>query len=283
MASGELLSPSVMGILGEWGLEDKVRQAGQPLERFIICKENGEEYGSCSLLDPSPGFVGISHYALLAILQHSVSFVQRGVSVSSVKGQPSGQLEVGTTGLGPREKVDVLVGADGVASKVRQLVDASRGSGGEMKASFCNMGTVEAIVQRPPSWEGRNDVVEMWGNGKRLSLMPVSRTHLWISGSFHLPNPVQLGAGPLQIGMIFKRAFQDMEGHGVREAINSLDILVFVVFSSRKTVTLSTLTDTPITSSETHTIRHTELGIRVHPCVCVNLASQMSSPAGLLS
>ena len=225
MASGELLSPSVMGILGEWGLEDKVRQAGQPLERFIICKENGEEYGSCSLLDPSPGFVGISHYALLAILQHSVSFVQRGVSVSSVKGQPSGQLEVGTTGLGPREKVDVLVGADGVASKVRQLVDASRGSGGEMKASFCNMGTVEAIVQRPPSWEGRNDVVEMWGNGKRLSLMPVSRTHLWISGSFHLPNPVQLGAGPLQIGMIFKRAFQDMEGHGVREAINSLDIL----------------------------------------------------------
>ena len=209
--------------------------------------------------------------------------------------------------------------------QVRQLVDASRGSGGEMKASFCNMGTVEAIVQRPPSWEGRNDVVEMWfvfplwspstllspqslsgealtgflslslspcggntinicrGNGKRLSLMPVSRTHLWISGSFHLPNPVQLGAGPLQIGMIFKRAFQDMEGHGVREAINSLDILVFVVFSSRKTVTLSTLTDTPITSSETHTIRHTELGIRVHPCVCVNLASQMSSPAGLLS
>jgi len=126
------LQSNAMNALGEIGLAQACLEAGVPVDTITVCAPDGSPVASRPTEryreSPWPGYTGISRAALHAILVEGAT--QAGAQlipdaeVIDVTQDAAGASAV--LGDGQRYSADLLVGADGIHSRVRAIAAADR-------------------------------------------------------------------------------------------------------------------------------------------------------------
>ena len=122
-----------------------------------------------------PAMVAVRRQLLHEILTRAVARakvpVRMGTTVDALNETGSG-VEV-TFSDGTRRGYDLVVGADGIRSKVRALTF------GNIEPQLAGFGSWRAILPRPKALEV---MIWMWGKGKTLGLLPVSDDLVYFAG-----------------------------------------------------------------------------------------------------
>lgn len=71
---------------------------------------------------------------------------------------------------GAEKRFDLVVGADGIRSRVRELTF------GDAALTYAGYTSFRMVVERPAGFAG---ILEMWGRGRRVGLSPVNRDQLY--------------------------------------------------------------------------------------------------------
>ena len=178
MGIGIAVQGATLRALRTIGVLDRCVASGFPYSRLIACDVNGNITGTVtlpSLLGPGyPECVGIMrpilHDILHDALQASGALVRLGVTLTSLK-QTSSAVDVEFTD-GTRGTYDLVVGADGVHSKVREMV-----FGAHIQPEFMEQAVWRAMVERPPEVHGR---YFYFGPRHKAGFNPVSQTEMYI-------------------------------------------------------------------------------------------------------
>jgi 2-polyprenyl-6-methoxyphenol hydroxylase-like FAD-dependent oxidoreductase len=128
VGAGFLLQPSGQEILAELGLLEEVARAAWPIRAFLAESAPGRTLSELRYdrRDPAAHALGIARGRLFTTL-HVAAIdagvrIETGVAVRAARDEADGVVPVGEDGMG-RSWADVLVGADGIHSAVRRIVD----------------------------------------------------------------------------------------------------------------------------------------------------------------
>jgi 2-polyprenyl-6-methoxyphenol hydroxylase-like FAD-dependent oxidoreductase len=174
VGAGIALSSNAMAVMRRLGLAEALEARGQLLRRGLISDSRGGVLSETDLAAISERFgsmVAIHRKELHAVLVDALepgSF-RLGTSVESIR-QRSDGLSLGSSDGGV-EDFDVLVGADGIASGVRDRAVAPRERiySGYRCWRFCSDVATEG-------WPGLN---EMWGRGRRFGIVPLGPSRVY--------------------------------------------------------------------------------------------------------
>jgi len=171
VGAGIVLAPNAIAILRHLGVDTS---AGEQVRSMALYTADGDLLQRVDLTPWSeslgPAFAfhrGELHRALLAALPEEVE-VRRGAALASLEETADGVLArpVGQGG----ESFDMVVGADGIQSQVRQSLGASPG------LRYSGYTCWRAVCRNP----GVSESLEMWGRGARLGMVPLSGDRLYV-------------------------------------------------------------------------------------------------------
>jgi len=222
---GCLMPANAMAALKKLGVADKVTARAHALRRMVILGEKGSKaFGEVDLDDVSSS-VGLSHgfhsttledvhQVLLGSLKKTGSggshAVRYGTGVKSVSEGKEGQLAIALTGKGPKGgSMDVLIGADGLGSNVRQ---ACMPGVPAAQPTFAGFGIWHLILEQRPATVEDDTVLEIWGSGARFGMMPLPGGKLYCYGAVAAQRPERIA--PHQRAATFAKAFEGFHGHG---------------------------------------------------------------------
>lgn len=174
IGAGIYLWQNALDALRELGVYDKIRAAGVPSATpRLLLDQDGKEVNLRRDGDPVPELIVILRTELHRILaERAIAEGAEIVTDSQVLGaDPEGRVET-QAGFGP--KADLVVGADGVFSKVRdslklgiEVVDLKDGCG-------------RHLIERRDGDSINLRRIEMWNGGRRVGIAPASREHHYI-------------------------------------------------------------------------------------------------------
>jgi 2-polyprenyl-6-methoxyphenol hydroxylase-like FAD-dependent oxidoreductase len=169
IGAGVYLWQNALNALREIGIYDKVAAAGVPSKTpRMLLDHNSNEINLRRTQDTSPELVVVLRTELHKILADFA--IENGVEIvtnSRVLGaDPEGRLEF-ESGWGP--KVDLVVGADGVFSRVRDSL--------KLATEITDMkdGCGRHLIPRRPEDSVNTQRIEMWNGGRRVGIAPVSK------------------------------------------------------------------------------------------------------------
>jgi 2-polyprenyl-6-methoxyphenol hydroxylase-like FAD-dependent oxidoreductase len=186
LGAGIALGPYAMNALARLGLAGAVRDRGFPLRRATIADARGRTLAATDLagiearLGPS---VALHRAALHETLLEGAAGVRvrLGTTVESIAA--AGPRAAVRTSDGAEDEWDLVVGADGLRSRVRELWF------GANPPRYAGYTCWRIVVQRPPGLEAS---CEMWGRGRRFGLVPISDAELYCFATANAP----AGRGP---------------------------------------------------------------------------------------
>ncbi len=220
VGAGIILNANAMAALGMLGLADTVESRGFRLTAGAITDQDGHDLARTNfeILEPEFGPTIALHRAELhaALLEGaSDTEIILGTSVEQIV-QRSGGVDARLSN-GREEHFDLIVGADGLHSRVRELVfeDVPVAYAGYTCWRF----VVEAKLQR-------SQMCEMWGRGKRFGVVPIGQNQFYV---FAVANAAQgtRDPGPEALER-FRERFSDFGGPApvLLEALEEGDQLI---------------------------------------------------------
>ena len=188
LGAGIVLAANAVACLGAIGLGEAAAAVGYRTPWMDITDAQGGTLQHADV-EATVAAVGPS-YALHRADLHAVLLdgaagaeTRLGATVASIEDRGDA-VDVRLTD-GEERRVDLLVGADGLHSRVRELVFADAGAAVRYAGYTC-----WRLVTENPGLEG---AFEMWGAGRRLGLVPLSRGRLY---SFLTENGPAKGQDP---------------------------------------------------------------------------------------
>ncbi len=188
VSSGIFIYSNGLSVLGQLGVLDEVCATGwvSPDGRNPYLRPDGgliTEYIYPRIAGTDiPAIVGIRrsewHRIMVAALQRAGVPTTLGTTVTGVQQDREDRPLVVQLSDGTDTECDVLVGADGIRSGVRQLL------WGDHEPIHTGFGAWRSIHRKPPSIEAK---IMMMGVGKRLGIMPISSDHLYIFATSNEP------------------------------------------------------------------------------------------------
>jgi 2-heptyl-3-hydroxy-4(1H)-quinolone synthase len=174
IGAGIVLSVNAMAALGRLGLAEAVMERGFRLGAGAITDQDGRDLARTNFgsLDAEFGPTLSIHRADLhsALLNGSgEAEVLLNTSVEAIV-QHSEAVEIRLT-KGRTERFDLIVGADGIASRVRELTFGHVPT--EYSGYTCWRFVVEAPIEQ-------STMCEMWGRGKRFGVVPIGKNQFYV-------------------------------------------------------------------------------------------------------
>jgi 2-polyprenyl-6-methoxyphenol hydroxylase-like FAD-dependent oxidoreductase len=190
------------------GLLDPCVAKGFGYSHFDHCDPNGHVTGTVQmprLNGPDyPATIGIMRQELHLVLQQAMTEaevpVRLGVTVQSLQQQDDGVAVAFSDGS--RGRYDLVIGADGANSKVRDLV-----FGGERRPRYTGQAVWRATVRRPDSVQARTSYQ---GPRHKAGYNPVSREQMYIYFVQNLPEWIRLADD--QLAPVLRELLADFGG-----------------------------------------------------------------------
>lgn len=187
---GMALQGPALRALGQIGVLDQCIESGFGYSYFKFCDADGNVTGTVDLPrlnGPNyPATIGIMrqkvHNVLKQALDDAEVTVRLGVTVSTVEQRREGvnvTFDDGSTG-----SYDLVVGADGANSKIRDLV-----FGSDCRPVFTGQAVWRATVSRPPEVQSR---CSFFGPRNKAGCNPVSSKEMYVFLVQNLAEPVRL-------------------------------------------------------------------------------------------
>ena len=230
MGVGIAVQGATLRALKTIGVLDRCVASGFPYSKLVACDVNGNVTGTVtlpSLLGPGyPECVGIMrpilHEILHDALQASGASVRLGLSISSLE-QNASAVKVQFTD-GSQEIYDLVVGADGVHSKVREIA-----FGAHIQPEFMEQAVWRAMVERPPEIQGR---YFFFGPRHKAGFNPVSQTEMYIFLIQNIPGNPRIPEE--QLPAVMRELLSDFGGvmARVRDQVRDPQRLVYRPFGS---------------------------------------------------
>jgi 2-polyprenyl-6-methoxyphenol hydroxylase-like FAD-dependent oxidoreductase len=175
--AGITITGPTLRALKTLGVLDEMRQCGATWEGAYVFRQDGqliEELNFPPIEPELPGTGGIMRPELHRILSTrtlaSGAHVRLGTTIETLSQVPGG-VEVKLTN-GHRERYDLLVGADGIYSKMRERIfpEAPR-------PRFTGQVIYRIVAERPAGFDRTHFYM---GSDSKLGFNPVSRTHMYM-------------------------------------------------------------------------------------------------------
>jgi 2-polyprenyl-6-methoxyphenol hydroxylase-like FAD-dependent oxidoreductase len=172
---GIIQQANALRALDALGVADEAMRRGSPYGKLKLCIANGMIIGETGTppIGRFPSHNGISrkilHEVLYeAALAHSVKF-RMGLSITSIQNEDSGVTVAftdGTTGT-----YDILIGADGINSKVRKLIF------GEYKPNYTGASVWRYAFKRPAALDTS---YMFFGKNTKMGLVPMTAQTMYM-------------------------------------------------------------------------------------------------------
>ena len=164
--------------LNTLGLMERCLAKGYQLDHYVTYDGDGDFIARMQLLriaGPNiPAVNGLPRPALHRILVDAATAVgaqiRLGISVEAIE-QLNGQVIVALTD-GSREAYDLVVGADGIRSRMRTLL-----FGDQFDPQYTGQGVWRFTIERPPEIDHQ---IMYFGVGLKAGIMPVSRSQMYL-------------------------------------------------------------------------------------------------------
>ncbi|GGJ53443.1 FAD-dependent monooxygenase [Deinococcus roseus] len=165
--AGIILAPNALPVLDGLGLYGPLRDHGHFLPYNQLCDHQGRTLQK--LKGPEDRLLSFHRADLHQVLQDGLkNHLQQGISFQGQQ-QSKDQVQVQLSS-GEVRSYDLLVGADGLRSKVRE----SCGGPDPVYSGYTSWRTV---LTEAPHLPGAS---ELWGHGRRLGLVPLSRGRIYL-------------------------------------------------------------------------------------------------------
>lgn len=182
-SSGIFVYSNGLEALRRLGVLPGILDAGFPVAdgRNVYLDQHGESIVDVHYpagADGVPPVVGIRraemHRVLVGRLAELGVDVRLGATATGVRTASGGAYAEVDLSDGSRQRVDLVVGADGIRSQLRAVVV------GPHEPRSTGFGVWRSVHVRPPSVDVK---ILMMGVGKRLGIMPISRDQLYVFGT----------------------------------------------------------------------------------------------------
>ena len=172
VGAGIALSRNAFAALAELGLERQVRAAGQEMTEGVICDRQGRVLLAVEVgRGPEGGTAAMARADLQSVLLAALAApVQTGRAVRGYRSRAGGvvvELEDGG-----EVEADLLVGADGLHSRVRQVMR------GPEPLRYAGHTSWRALVEGVPL-PRLDRVTETWGPGQRFGIAPIGNGRVY--------------------------------------------------------------------------------------------------------
>jgi 2-heptyl-3-hydroxy-4(1H)-quinolone synthase len=214
VGAGIVLGVNAMSVMRRLAVAEDIAKRGIELGRGAITDQRGRVLGSTNfeLLRSEFGPTVALHRAQLheALLGAAgEARISLGTSVDSLRIEDD-SVDVCLTD-GRRERFDLVIGADGLRSKVRELVF------GDVPVAYSGYTCWRLIVKSPMA---RVELCEMWGRGLRFGIAPIGNDQLYC---FAVANAPRGEADPIEGRLDRLRARFAEFGGQVPEILAALD------------------------------------------------------------
>jgi 2-polyprenyl-6-methoxyphenol hydroxylase-like FAD-dependent oxidoreductase len=228
---GIALGGPALRALGMVGLLDPCVERGFGNSYFKACNADGEVTGTVELPrlngPDRPATIGIMRQEVHSVLKDAVAAagvpVRLGMTVASLE-QDDDRVAVAFTD-GTRESYDLVVGADGANSKIRDLL-----FGTECRPKFTGQAVWRATVRRQPDVQAR---MAFFGPRHKAGFNPVSETQMYVFLVQNLPGVVRLSDD--QLPTVMRELLADFRGPVAvaREEITDPEHIVYRPITSQ--------------------------------------------------
>jgi 2-heptyl-3-hydroxy-4(1H)-quinolone synthase len=186
VGAGITLGINATRILYAMGVGDRLVRSGSVLRRGAITDAKGRVLSGGNI-EPLAARFGVPsiaihraalHEALLGAIDPSAVHLRLGSTVESLKNGADGVRAVLTGGAA--ERYDLVIGADGIHSRVREL---AFGQTEPRYAGYtCWRFVIDANFEHDPS-----NAIEMWGRGQRLGIVPIGGGRIYAFAVMNAP------------------------------------------------------------------------------------------------
>jgi 2-polyprenyl-6-methoxyphenol hydroxylase-like FAD-dependent oxidoreductase len=201
LGAGIALGPNAMNALRRLGLAEAARARGFPLRRAAIADARGRVLAGTDLAEiearvgPS---VALHRAALHETLLEGAADVPIRLGTTPERIEAAGPRAAVRTSDGAEAEWDLVVGADGLRSRVRELWF------GPNPPRYAGYTCWRIVVRRPRALE---DSRELWGRGRRFGLVPISDAELYCFSTANAP-----AGGPAGSAGEFRARFAEFGG-----------------------------------------------------------------------
>ncbi|WP_110648578.1 FAD-dependent monooxygenase [Salinicola peritrichatus] len=174
IGAGLYLWENALAALRELGVYNKVVETGVASEKPRLLQDHRQrEVNIRRKNEPLPELIVILRTELHRILaEHAIAQGVEIITNSKVIGaSPEGRLEF-VNGMGP--KADLVIGADGVFSKVRDSLKLAQ------KIIEMKDGCGRHLIPRQPDDSLSTRRIEMWNGGRRIGMAPASKDYHYV-------------------------------------------------------------------------------------------------------
>jgi len=204
VGAGIGLAINAMAVLRALGVGARVEAGGAVIQRFRITDQHDRAISVVDLTEaarvhgPSIGIHrGALHEALVAAAA-DIPF-RAGLSVQSLQPHADGVHVEATTG--DRGDYALVVGADGIRSRVRELTF------GAIEPTYAGYTCWRSVLDNRG---GLIDSTEMWGRGRRVGLVPIGSGQIYVFTTINQPRRV-MDAAPGRVAR-FRQNFGGFAG-----------------------------------------------------------------------
>eukprot|EP01114_Cavostelium_apophysatum_P010932 TRINITY_DN25089_c0_g1_i1.p1 TRINITY_DN25089_c0_g1~~TRINITY_DN25089_c0_g1_i1.p1 ORF type:complete len:470 (+),score=54.60 TRINITY_DN25089_c0_g1_i1:40-1449(+) len=243
-SQGLLLHPNATGVLHQLGFGKQLEKYGQIIKYYshahaldgknitdtAILSEKATSYGQ-------PDAIGIAKADLIKILGSGLN-IRRRSGVTSLEQEDALQgkkINVQLKGAFVKEVFDIVIGADGPNSQIRDLLFPEMKQNLEVTKKFFE--TWQIIL--PKGSKIRSDhAFELWGEGHRMFVVPISENEVFTWTTSEIQNVSHMlkeGLVPIG-GFVGSRIpeFYQWKGYGVQDVVTELKRLTMNPTSAAK-------------------------------------------------
>lgn len=172
LGAGIWMAPNAMQVFSKLGLADEIIQGGRELSSFRICDANFKtiQLNDLSATKKEFGFsiIAIHRGKLQQILLNQIRTIESQCGYSLESFETNGKSVVAKFSNGKIAEGDILIGADGLHSKVRKIMF------GDKALRYSGLTCIRGIANYNLPSQLRDSSFELWGGKNRIGFSEIS-------------------------------------------------------------------------------------------------------------